>query len=211
MPLNPMARVAPTAPEDDDLEAGVALAPYGDAWSADAPTTSQSDDEVVRVPHLELRALPEPAPSTSRSYDTASTRRLPSARRKREQREKGRGKRAHAAPACGSVAGVSLARRMTGDAPVPTAAFVPPAPPVQSPKSGLAARLARVSDDILLTEAALDAAASTHQPLSPSALHCQVVDKHERLERRKAARRRKREEATQGSFSTGPAQSVLKV
>jgi len=137
---------------------------------------------------FELRALPELAPSTSRSYDTASTRRLPSARRKREQREKGRGKRAHAAPACGSVAGVSLARRMTGDAPVPTAAFVPPAPPVQSPKSGLAARLARVSDDILLTEAALDAAASTHQPLSPSALHCQVVDKHERLERRKAAR-----------------------
>jgi hypothetical protein len=206
MPLNPLARVAPTAPEDDDLEAGVTLAPYGDAWGADAPMTSQSDDEVVRVPHLELRALPEPAPSTSRSYDTASTRRLPSARRKREQREKGRGKRAHAAPACGSVA-----RRMTGDAPVPTAAFVPPAPPVQSPKSGLAARLARVSDDIILTEAALDAAASAYQPLSPSVLHCQVVDKHERMERKKAARRRKREEATQGSFSTGPAQSVLKV
>ena len=85
MPINPFhegatARVAPAS--IDDLEAGVTLnTTYDDAWGADAPKPRepQSDDEVVRVPHLELRALPEPAPSTSRSYDTASTQRLPRA------------------------------------------------------------------------------------------------------------------------------------
>ena len=73
MPINPFhegatARVAPAS--IDDLEAGVTLnTTYDDAWGADAPKPRepQSDDEVVRVPHLELRALPEPAPSTSRS------------------------------------------------------------------------------------------------------------------------------------------------
>ena len=41
---------------------------------------------------------------------------------------------------------------------------------------------------------------------SPSALRCQVAgDKHARMERKKAARRRKREEAMQGTFSAGPA------
>ena len=222
MPINPFhegatARVAPASIEDLEAgEAGVTLnTTYDDAWGADAPKPRepQSDDEVVRVPHLELRALPEPAPSTGRSYDTASTQRLPSARRKREQREKARGKH-RAAPACRSVAGVSLARRMTGGASAPAAQAAPPAPPPaphQSPKSGLAARLARQSDDILLTEAALDAVAS-QQPLSPSALRCQVAgDKHARMERKKAARRRKREEASQGAFAAGPAASVLRV
>ena len=220
MPINPFhegaaARVAPAS--IDDLEAGVTLnTTYDDAWGADAPKPRepQSDDEVVRVPHLELRALPEPAPSTGRSYDTASTQRLPSARRKREQREKARGKH-RAAPACRSVAGVSLARRMTGgasaSASAPAAPPAPPPAPHQSPKSGLAARLARQSDDILLTETALDAVAS-QQPLSPSALRCQVAgDKHARMERKKAARRRKREEASQGAFAAGPAASVLRV
>jgi hypothetical protein len=216
MPINPFhegtaARVAPAS--IDDLEAGVTLnTTYDDAWGADAPKPRepQSDDEVVRVPHLELRALPEPAPSTSRSYDTASTQRLPSARRKREQREKARGKH-RAAPACRSVAGVSLARRMTGGASAPAAPPAPPPAPHQSPKSGLAARLARQSDDILLTETALDAVAS-QQPLSPSALRCQIAgDKHARMERKKAARRRKREEASQGAFAAGPAASVLRV
>ena len=216
MPINPFhegatARVAPAS--IDDLEAGVTLnTTYDDAWGADAPKPRepQSDDEVVRVPHLELRALPEPAPSTSRSYDTASTQRLPSARRKREQREKARGKH-RAAPACRSVAGVSLARRMTGGTAAPSQPPAPPPAPHQSPKSGLAARLARQSDDILLTETALDAVAS-QQPLSPSALRCQVAgDKHARMERKKAARRRKREEAMQGTFSAGPAASVLRV
>ena len=48
---------------------------YDDAWGAGrAEAEGPQSDEVVRVPHLELRALPEPAPSTSRSYDTASTR-----------------------------------------------------------------------------------------------------------------------------------------
>ena len=216
MPINPFhegaaARVAPAS--IDDLEAGVTLnTTYDDAWGADAPKPRepQSDDEVVRVPHLELRALPEPAPSTSRSYDTASTQRLPSARRKREQREKARGKH-RAAPACRSVAGVSLARRMTGGAAAPSQPPAPPPAPHQSPKSGLAARLARQSDDILLTETALDAVAS-QQPLSPSALRCQVAgDKHARMERKKAARRRKREEASQGAFAAGPVASVLRV
>ena len=71
--------------------------------------------------------------------------------------------------------------------------YRPPPAPHQSPKSGLAARLARQSDDILLTETALEAVAAA-QPLSPSALRCQVAgDKHARMERKKAARRRKRE------------------
>ena len=47
---------------------------------------------------------------------------------------------------------------------------------------------------------------------SPSALRCQVAgDKHARMERKKAARRRKREEASQGAFAAGPAASVLRV
>ena len=104
-----------------------------------------------------------------------------------------------------------LDRLTTLLASAPAAPPAPPPAPHQSPKSGLAARLARQSDDILQSEVALDAVAS-QQPLSPSALRCQVAgDKHARMERKKAARRRKREEASQGAFAAGLAASVLRV
>ena len=237
----------------EDLEAGTAGAAvaYEMAWDnvlrdEPGPRTCPSAqaahafDARLKLP---LASLADAGLESSSARDsqatpgTGSTKRAPSARRKREQRERARPRRRREGERFSS-AGVSLAQRMAGGPATPRDAASPirsgqpaaasparPAPhnaalydaAAASPEraaaprttGGLAARLHRAP------AADGDDAAPREAHLAPSVgtLNAAVVDKQQRAEKRKEAnkalRRKKRAEAALGTFAVGSAATLL--
>ena len=217
----------------DDLESGTEMAAvaYDRAWTqvlrgeaepSPSPAARASSSFDARL-HLPLGSLPRPGLESLTGREsqatpgTGSTKRAPSARRKREQRERARPRRRQD-NARHSVAGVSLAQRIAqqnsprrGDggsspsrspqrrpeAPAPhhhhhQQSPEPPAPEAPSPErpratSGLAARLNRRSSS---DDAPTEAALlAGDRGGSVGNLHAAVVDKQQRAEKRKEINR----------------------